>query len=578
MAAIANILKKDTTQRTHSGTTNWQDGLTVPSGELPANGVFFFLCQAQIGGDNSNGRFGFRIVEGATPTLLVGAHSIIEPVSGTDAEKHNYSYFTKYIVPATPVDVKFQYRNEENTGDTVRVDTQVIKMMRLDVDLVEGVDWAYAEDDDTSSPTAHTTSFADFASITFTPGNTNDDWLVFGASQHQDAASLQCEYHIDFDTATSIAPEFSEEGEDTANKRCYVMQRVFTLSAASHTFKMRGRDDGSGTQGQHLRTAMFTVRLNVFEDHFFNWTETAQNPTSGVYTQATNGELNFTPSTAGDFWMLGQSIHDAGSLVFAGIRMQVGGVTVPAGRDSSTDSQAYDTNDENVMMTIDRVNLAASAQDLDFDILSEGTTPHEDRSFVAFSMELAVVAGPQFITPGSVSIAYALPTQVMAGLGVASITPGPVSIAYSLPTQVMAGSGVASIAPGAVSIAYALPTQVIAGSGVASIAPGAVTITYSLPAQVISAVGVILPGAVVITYGLPTQVIAGSGVAGITPGAVVITYGLPSQTIGGTAAAVPRPTSAPVTNAEQARAFVTNSGISQAVVTNPNKSEPEGPR
>jgi hypothetical protein len=397
MAAIAHAETLETTDQSHTGDTNWTTKATLASGSFVAGGKYLILCLAQIGGSSPSDTFGFRLAHGETPAAFTGAETTIEPAAQDD--RHGYGYFTVFTQPGGGAeDVIFQIKTLNSTR-TAYADTIHIVAIRLDADLTENTDWFYNEDDDSGAPTEHTTTFAPFASITFTPDNADDDWLILANPSYLgDAVNVQVEYRVNRDSDTEVAPLFSQEGEDTSEALTWLMHRVFTLTAASHTFAVEGRDDATGITDHHS-SRVFALRLNAFKDYDFVWNEAEFTPTATHTSFDEIAAIDITPSTAADFLILGYMSFDAAVAGYQGyLRVQKGGTTTPTGSDTALNSRAraYDSDDENPCATMALENLGTSAQDLDLDATTDITTTprYEDRSFVALSMELAAGAAP----------------------------------------------------------------------------------------------------------------------------------------------------------------------------------------
>ncbi|MFC1663961.1 hypothetical protein ACFL0A_02500 [Patescibacteria group bacterium] len=298
---------------------------------------------------------------------------------------------TKYTVPGTAEDIVFEMNTAFEDKSTVLADSIVILGIRLDADLVDGTDYKYAEDDDSGAPTQYTSTPADFATITFTPGNNGDDWLVIAASTHLvDGVADQTSHLIRYD-ASSLVPMWSAEGEDDNEEKSNLLMRVYNLDNTSHTFALQGSDVDQ--LNDHYRSAIIALRLNVFEEHYFNWNE-AENTPGGTTYEELYGITPFTPQTGGDFVLMGYASCDSGdSDDSCGIRTQVNATTYPTGKDGNWDNSTNDNLGEVPMLTLAKVNLAASSQDIDFDgaVSENDTALIEDRSIVAFALEIATV-------------------------------------------------------------------------------------------------------------------------------------------------------------------------------------------
>ena len=371
MAAIATASVEQTTRQTHTGDTAWTDisGAAIAAGSFVANATYIVWAKAQFGGSDENVLFGLRLVHGTTPTVFNGSTDEKEPTSQTDGEFHTYFFQVKFTRPGTAEAIKFQFRTL-NGAKTVRADSLVILAIRLDADLVDGTDYKYGEDDETGATTAiEEASYTGFASITFTPGTASEDWLVVGCLNYLiDAGTFfSVLWRINRDSAADTAPFAQEEGENASDSRVNAMLRAYTLTAASHTFTVEAQDElDNADQNDHQFSSIFALRLDVFEDHTFDWTETEFSPsTTGVYEEMT-GVASYTPQTAGDNVILATAVSDSGgNNRTAGIRVQVDATTAPVGHDGHDDGGSWDPTDENPMAVLAKVNMAASARDID---------------------------------------------------------------------------------------------------------------------------------------------------------------------------------------------------------------------
>ena len=353
-------------------------------------------------------------MHGTTPTVFNGSTDEKEPTSQTDGGFHTYFFQVKFTQPGTAEAIKFQFRTL-NGAKTVRADSLVILAMRLDADLVDGTDYKYGEDDDTGATTAiEEASFNAFATITFTPGTASEDWLVIGCLNYLiDAGTFYSVlWRINRDSAADTAPFAQEEGENASDSRVNAMSRVYTLTAASHTFTVEAQNESDNAdQNDHQFSSIFALRLDVFEDHTFDWTETEFSPsTTGVYEEMT-GLASYTPTTAGDNIIVATALSDpGGNNRTAGIRVQLDATTAPVGQDGHDDAGSWDPTDENPMAVLAKANMAASARDIDFDgsVTDVATQAIEDRSIAVWSLELAAGGATTHQLSGAVPLALAL--------------------------------------------------------------------------------------------------------------------------------------------------------------------------
>lgn len=577
MATIAYATVEQLTEQTKTGDTNWSDisGASIAAGSFVAGAKYLILASAQFGGNDANVNFGIRLVHGTTPTVFPGSTQIMEPPSATASNKNSYLFQVVWTQPGTAELVKLQFQTAD-AAKIVNADSIRILAIRLDASLTDGSDYKYGEDDDTGAPVAiEDAVWTDFASITFTPANANDDWLVVGCFNWRvdNSTFYQTNVRLNRDSDTELSPSFSEEGEDTAEERVRTLARVFTLSAASHTFKLQANaEEDNADQDDHQWSSIFALRLNAFRNHIFNWTEAEfANTVDATYEEMT-GLASYTPDVAGDNVIVASAVKDGGvGGQTTGIRVQVDGATVPTGFDSSYNATGWDNTDENPMSLVTIANMAASARDIDFDgaRLTGSTLAIEDRSIAVFSLELPG-GGPQTITAGVVAIPSAVPTAIIKGSGAATLIVTPVAVPATIPTATISGSGATALVPNAVTISTSVPTASIAtatgpqtilapvvavpavvstasisGSGTALLTPAPVTTITTQPTHTIRGSGVvsIVSPAVAVVSSVTTPSIAGSGTTTLTAPTVAVALSVVAASVAPTGAAVITPAS-----------------------------------
>ncbi len=390
MTAIATVSGEELTKQTHTGDTDWTTILTVGSGEWVAGAVYMLIVRLDGAASSSSFQYGIRVQGGGA--TLTGSERRLESRSSNIALYEPYLFVTKYTVPGPAEDVTIDYKTY-SAGMTVGGDTIQLLAIRLDDDLTEGDDWIYNEDDDSASPVELTTSNQDFASITFTPDNDGDDWLVIGSVKWEvDSTASNTLFWIRRDGTEAApaddAPLFSMEGENTAEFRVRGLHRGYNLDNTPHTFAIQGRDDSASSPDNHYYSSIFALRLHAFEDHGIFWDEDE----IAVDDWVEIGTLDITPTTTGTFVLLGQSVTDITSFLSHQIRTQNDEVDIPTGQSSSEISQFYDADDELPAYTLALPPLATGgsrALDLDEKTTQAGAESVEDRSLVAFSLELA---------------------------------------------------------------------------------------------------------------------------------------------------------------------------------------------
>lgn len=395
MTAIAHGTATDMTQQTTTSST-FQDLVSEPSTSFVATGKYLLTVSASFGGSDVNALFEVQCRHAST--VFPGSLAILEPRDSIATRKHGYHFSTVFTQPATAESIDVQFRSQNGTA-TARVEDITLSWIRLDADLTENTDWFFAEDDDEASPVTLTTSFVAFASTTFTPDNNNDDWLVIGCIRvHTNNNSKNYGFR-----ASAGGPRADYEGEDLAGRDVKFVSRVSTLADSSQTISVEAlQESDAGTDHEHMFSSIFVLRLNAFEEHHFEWL-TANLADETTYTEIAGGaNLAFTPTTAGDFWILGSGIwyRGSGNNTHTGIRIQSSGTTIPAGfNESNFRCNANDADDRLAFNHQVIVNLAASAQDIDVDAKAAGTVDGDwaQRLAVAFSMELVAAAAAQVL-------------------------------------------------------------------------------------------------------------------------------------------------------------------------------------
>jgi len=397
MAAITHGIVQQLADQS-DGTGGWVTALQDPLANYVAGGTYLIVVTAQVTGDSVADEFDFQVLHAAT--TFEGSQMAIYPKNATIAtHRKSYSFMVVFDQPGGGAeDINFQFRTV-NAAQNVYADSIQIFRMRLDSSLVEGADYRFAEDDDSGAPTAHTNAFADFASITFTPANAGDEWLIIGCYNYEvDNLNVSAEYRINRDSDTEVAPLTVKMGRNIAEQRMGLLIRPFQLTKVAHTFKMQGRDDGvDGAQNDHYYTSIIAIRMNAFADFEYSWDE-SEFTFASADTWEEIAALDFTPSAGADFLVFAACAGDAGvGGRHHSARIQDGGVTDPVGQDVyDCMEQSEDADDERMVVQMAMPTLAAALEDLDMDGRAGNTgLVVEDITFVALSMELAgAPAGP----------------------------------------------------------------------------------------------------------------------------------------------------------------------------------------
>ncbi len=393
MAAVGKFSGVQTSDQTTASTT-YGAANTVSAGAL-ANATYITLVFAQYnGGTTTTDAVKLRMVRGSTPTLMVGSEHILESRN----IGQYYSYMKKFTAGGSNEDVILQFARLDGS-DTMTCYTSVIIGIRTDVDLTEGKDFAYGEQDNTGTPAEITTSWGSFAtSGAFTPDNAGDKWLACCFGQMEiNSASRSIEMRMDRDSETETLPVCEMEGETAGEDvHCHAIYRPFTLTAAAHTFTTQFQREVSANN-DHLFSSVVVFRMSLMEDSGLAY---AAGPLS-LGADDTFEELvatsPFTPQTEGPFVIVSFAVFDdngGDGNIF--LKPTVDGTVTPAAVDSNGLGNAYDAGDMLPASVLSLETLTASEKDIDLlgkvDTGSSSATP-ETMMLAFFSLELAS-AGP----------------------------------------------------------------------------------------------------------------------------------------------------------------------------------------
>ena len=389
MTAIANAFAEQTTnQSTTSTTYGAVSGAQLASSNFVAGQKYLILVGAQTSRSLSSGNGGLRVAHGGT------AFAELEWVYQPNLANTRLSYFA-FVVWTAVSGEAIDLQMKATTG-TTNADQIVLWSVRLDADLTEGTDW-HSNVNTTSN--ALGTAFENGASVTFTPANANDIWLLL--HEHQATANLatsQGESRADLSGGTTANWGLvSEEGEDTAvDIHFHAFLRAISLPASSHTFRVQGRSE-SADVFTHLRSAVFALNLSKFKDVSQVFTATAVGYSTTSWASAVQ-TLAHTKTVDGNVLILAANVDDlAATTTTATHRLQVDNVDQPGTQTADiypTSPTDNDSTDQGAWHLFTRESLTANIT-IDHDGHSNvATTPtYSDRALVCFSMELAAAGG-----------------------------------------------------------------------------------------------------------------------------------------------------------------------------------------
>ncbi len=338
--------------------------------------------------DDANVNYQIQLVHGSTN--FTDSIMVFETPVGIP-RYFDYNYWTVWEA-VDGEEVFLQIDNDGGTGTGMHFAHGGIFVMEISEDLTENTDWFFNED---TADQNLSTTWEDGASVTFTPSNDNENWLVL-TNSYIDVGSTNTLFKSRINAAgtiTSTEQEEHIEAEDTNDFYVMSLMRIFELDNESNTFKEQGAMS-SGTAGDRLNSKVFALNLEKFVDNegFYNATE-FDITCSGVDYACEIIADSITPTSQGDFFIFSTVTKDDAFGVQIRERMQVDGVDVMATQtaDARIFIRGSDTIEENVLTKYAVKELTTGAKSLavDGNFFSGDGTIVEDRAIGAFSMELA---------------------------------------------------------------------------------------------------------------------------------------------------------------------------------------------
>lgn len=394
MTQIAYAYRERTTATTTTNTTYTDiENAALSNASFTAGSKYLIVATAQMKSSANTQSVAFRLVHGSTE--FAGSEHHFEP---DDANaQHMYGFFTVWTAVSTE-DVKMQMRAE--TSNTASADQACLFQMKIDT-LTENTDWFFNED--TTGDTVSATGWDTLASVAFTPSGVSDWLVMMSARQVADAANRSVLSKIARrGEATSDLPQVSMEGRATGGPSAngiylQTQARAFALTAVENRFRQDSRGNSASSAFTRSRSAVFALNMNKFAQHASTFTEGTTSLLTANYSRNVQ-TMSLTPSTAGNYFVLGQSTADITVRTeWHKVRMQIDNVDQPPTQTSASAvlHSGIDATDEYMCNILTVENLSAAAHLLDMDASAETQSPWmRDRSIIAFSLELAANGGP----------------------------------------------------------------------------------------------------------------------------------------------------------------------------------------
>ncbi len=393
MAEIAFSFTSVPSLKSHTGDANWTDisDATIGDAIFTSGKSYLIYVNAQVGGSATGAGFGIRTLHGTT---AFGESVFSFDPGSTLVGLNNYGWFTVWEA-VTDEGIKLQFTTQSST-ETVQVDFCTIFSMNLTDDLTKDTDWHFNEN--ASDHTMESTyGNENDATITFTPGTADDDWLVMSYCQIN-PQSANVNYFSALDRsgeATSTLPELSQEVESTSiDEMMLPIIRVFSLGAAENIFKAQAKHDTTGDKTDVEHGAVFALNLDMFVDQVNVYSEVSTLLSSTDWATEVQS-ATMTPSATGNVWSGGWWRTGSAVGKHVNSRLQIDNADSPPGQTAAVHelADAWDSTDQLPVFHQSVDNLDNSAHTFDVDGSLEDTdTWAIERSIFAVSMELVAAA------------------------------------------------------------------------------------------------------------------------------------------------------------------------------------------
>tara|TARA_R100001594_G_scaffold150671_1_gene213377 strand:+ start:3945 stop:5213 length:1269 start_codon:yes stop_codon:yes gene_type:complete len=388
MPAISLI---HTTRDSVSSTTSTSFVEVNESSALTSGKTYYVVCHALIEGSNSNQLFEWQLVDRTnSDTTLTGSHMILEPAQGTVTQ--SYYFVGKFTAGSGGGGLAF----EQKAASGYTAKTRYLSMMLMDLDNLQDSDYFFGTD---TSSTALTTTFQDFA-VARPTTTASDKWLVFAfidvdVNNVSHNVEMRLQYDSNVGGTISSKPLMSFEGEDTTEQNLWAFCRGYSMSGTSEVFTVQARIDNESGGGAHSNSTVFGIRLDAFEDSYYEYTEAETDTTSATWVELDS--KSFTPTTSGDVLVFATAIFEGEQTTRKSYgRVQVDGVTSPNSQpDTYRAVNQRDGTSLLPMIYVTKYTGASGVADVvDWDVKKEATSEYgwQEYTLAIFSAEVLETA------------------------------------------------------------------------------------------------------------------------------------------------------------------------------------------
>ncbi len=376
-------------QQTTTGSSGWFDvtGATIDGSNFTAGDRYLLMLWGEHNNSANDRRSGMRLTHGGTQF----DHSQSQEESDRTGDVHKTPYFFTTLWTAQNQDLQVQFRNNNATSGTARVEDVTLVAINAE-GLIANGDLHFNEN---TTASGLSTTYVDKASVTFTPDNADDAWWMMGYTRADiiavNGANYRQRLQIDNSTARSVS---AIEGEDGNDYPVYGLGWVQTLDDAEHEVSVQVSEN-STNQG-FFAAGLFALRLNAFESFAYD-TDPGNNPVMAVedqwYEQAA---IDPTVQTEGD-WLIAAGTNFDDDNAACKSRIQLDGSDIT---DETGGWQQDPANHVPNTVADFQTDVSPGTLDIDFDTkadLAVLTSHTRDAWVVGFSMELIPEPGTVFV-------------------------------------------------------------------------------------------------------------------------------------------------------------------------------------
>jgi len=348
-AVVSSLQESDEVCSEISAVTTILNVTDVTDFDFEQDEDYLVIVASKFGGQSGVNQLVLRLMHNAT--TFQGSELNYEPtitnVACVDNDNlHNYFWFTVWTPNATEATQDLVFQIDSPTGTDMQIDDSTLSIIHLSEFLTKDVDYFF---DEVLTTETITTGFAtpNNATITFTPSNNNDDWMILGTNQiDTGSATVNYESRIFFNGTISDFPLQSEEGEDITNE-LYVqtMSRFVTIpNSTAQQIEMQTQIDSAiGGTHERLYSSIFALNLDKFREHTGEFIEAEADLGDTLFVTNIQNQTLVVPINNTDIFILsdiGSKDMGASNAMFA--RVQLNDTDVLTGMTS----EEYQFNNE----------------------------------------------------------------------------------------------------------------------------------------------------------------------------------------------------------------------------------------